>query len=247
MRVYSKKGSEIINHSRRTTTWGKSQDLWRQMWGGGVEHRGMHTEAVSKAVKHDYLCLPPPSLPLFVHTHTFLAASTWLPSSFQTRFNWLPKRGSLGINTTEQRFFFFSDKMRENRGRKDSTHSYPSGTGNWPRQRQELVTSPHAHCTPELLASCFLSLSLSHQKKQASWARVVIIINFSFVIMEWKCVVDVAPGGNVSVWLQRSDALPASRCFMFPPARSLERSARRDREQGKSWTCSPRSMSPERI
>lgn len=37
----------------------------------------------------------------------------------------------------------------------------------------------------------------------------------AFVIMQWKCVVDVAPGGNVK-WLRRSDALPASRCFMFP-------------------------------
>lgn len=134
----------------------------------------------------------------------------------------------MGINTTEQCWVekeFFPNKKRENRGRKDSTHSYPSGTED---KRQEPVTSHALHTWTFFFfffhASFFFSLSRSLQKitdilnKDNKCFRInhqALHDYPAFVIMQWKCVVDVAPGGNVK-WLRRSDALPASRCFMFP-------------------------------
>ena len=190
-------------------------------------------------------CVYPRPLFLSLYTHIhFLAASSsqqqhGSPPVSRPGFRWSPKRGSLGINSTEQcwegRFFFFPlTKWGETLGEKSPLSAIPLGLHT--ERGRDNSRCPHAHRTPELFLRArlfFISLSSeitgisegSNNRQlffsQPSWFRSESVLRL------WP------QGENVRVWLQRSDALPASRCFMFPPARSLEE-VRLAEEQGGS-------------
>lgn len=113
-------------------------------------------------------------------------------------FSWLPKRGSLGINTTEQ-----------NEGKQGKKSLHPQQLSVWDQKLNQT-------CTPELFCMrVFLSLSLeitSVLSRDSNNHQPLRLCDHGV-----KVCYRYGPGGGcVSVWLQqRSDALPASRCFMF--------------------------------
>lgn len=87
--VHSWKDSELINTAerRRTTTWGESQELWRQMWGDRAQWDALW-DCFQSSETWLLVFTPALSFCLCTHTYIFLAASaaTWLPSSLQPRF-----------------------------------------------------------------------------------------------------------------------------------------------------------------